>query len=230
MKKGFTLIELLVSISILVILTGVGFASFGNFTASKQLRASANGLAAKLSETKARAYSGQKTDGALPNGYGVFVSVADPNRYIIYADKNSNWKFDAGDSKMEEVALGAKVKFTGLTEDFGACFRTDDDKGEVCRIDGTCGVYSAIIFRLLAGGQEKNISVNGKTGVIGIDVWDCPAPEHVQADDGTCNWNCQENSHIDIPSNTCLCNDGYLKRDYVDDQGRQVCGLIDRGL
>jgi len=228
MHKAFTLIELLVSLALIALMTTAGFLAFGNYSEKKQLQADTQALAAKLGEMRARAFSGQKLGAVVPNGYGIYTNQAD--RYIVYADLNNNFKFDAGDTKIEEVMLGSKIKFAGLNPDGGACFKPGQMSAQACDVSGACG-GNAIFFTLRSNsGTLKKIMITGKTGVVSLDATDCPGPYHLVTADGVCAWNCGANTAPDKATNECLCVSGTVDTHVPDAQGRRVCGGIDDAL
>jgi prepilin-type N-terminal cleavage/methylation domain-containing protein len=103
MKRGFTIIELLVAISIFIVVTGLVVANFRRGARSDELKIAAAGLANTLRRAQTMALAGETINGALPlGGYGVYVTLDTPNRYIIFADRNNDKIYGVG----EELAGG----------------------------------------------------------------------------------------------------------------------------
>jgi prepilin-type N-terminal cleavage/methylation domain-containing protein len=112
MKRGFTIIELLVAVSIFIIITGLVVADFRRGARSDELKIAASGLASTLQRAQTMALAGEAINGIVPaGGYGVYVTLDVPNRYIIFADNDDDKTYDAG----EDLADGVNFLPSNIT-------------------------------------------------------------------------------------------------------------------
>jgi prepilin-type N-terminal cleavage/methylation domain-containing protein len=122
-KAGFTLIELMVVMAIMAIVTGVMLVNQSKFDSSTILRSLAYSVA--LSVRQAQVYGtsvlGTSTPQAACNGfyasgvcyasaYGLYFTTGSPGQYILFADINSNGKYDVGeDAKVFSLGTGYSI-------------------------------------------------------------------------------------------------------------------------
>ena len=117
-SKGFTLIELLVSILIITTMTGLFLVNYHNTNKRSQLNLVKQKLVSDI--RLAQNYSlGSKTydgESAPTGGWGVHFALADPGKYIIFADLNGNKAYDSGLSEAKETKnLPVGVVINSLT-------------------------------------------------------------------------------------------------------------------
>ncbi|HEY5383440.1 MAG TPA: prepilin-type N-terminal cleavage/methylation domain-containing protein [Candidatus Paceibacterota bacterium] len=99
-KRGFTLIELLVVMAIMLIITGIMLVNQARFDSSTVLRSLAYSVA--LSVRQAQVYGtsvyGTTNSSSITyaSAYGIYFSAI-PGQYILFADLNSNGKYDSGE-------------------------------------------------------------------------------------------------------------------------------------
>ena len=113
-RRGFTLIELLVVMSIFTLITTALVVQQSRWNSILNLKtqtydlllyirqAQVYGLGVRESRIKS---TGDKFD----VGYGVFLDMASPDRYIFFADNNKNNKYDTGE------AIETKIFKNGVT-------------------------------------------------------------------------------------------------------------------
>ncbi|MEK7511407.1 MAG: prepilin-type N-terminal cleavage/methylation domain-containing protein [Patescibacteria group bacterium] len=134
MRKGFTLIELLISISIIALMTTMGLFAITGYNSQKQIKMGAEQLAAKFNLAKTMAFTGQKTKDKVPATYGVAVVATDASKYLLYADFNGNCVYDAGDERVELIALTGSTYITPIA---GICYEAKS-LGRICYSNGVC--------------------------------------------------------------------------------------------
>lgn len=122
MKKGFTIIELLVSLGIFVVVTTMVVANFRAGSRSDELKITAETLVSNLRRAQNMALAGQLTDGVTPpGGYGVYVKLAEADRYVIFADKNGNLVYDDGEALVDGIIfLPRNVRIEKIEKTLGA--------------------------------------------------------------------------------------------------------------
>lgn len=95
--RGFTLIELLVSISIFTLLTGLILVNHGRFTSAILLENLAYDVGLSIREAQVFGLSVKEFEvgsGEFQTGYGVHFSKDTPRSYIIFADRNSDERYN----------------------------------------------------------------------------------------------------------------------------------------
>ena len=115
--RGFTLIEVVVVVGVMALIASATLFNFPQFSRRIQIEQEAGKLA--LSVRKAQAYSIAVREfsagsGVFP-GYGVYVSTANPNGYVIFGDPNKTSRYDAslGES-VETVNFASRVKIAQI--------------------------------------------------------------------------------------------------------------------
>ena len=94
MKKefnGFSLIEMIVSVTIILILTGIGMANFSNLTKSKDLKTATNEISAWLTDARNLAITNQLPDKTLGLKF-VKVTVTGSGVTAVGIDSDGNSK------------------------------------------------------------------------------------------------------------------------------------------
>lgn len=113
-KKGFTLIELLVVMSIMVVVTGAMLLQQSKFNSATILRSLAYSVALSMRQAQVYGTSVFGTSAAQANctggfyatntgscfasAYGLYFNSSSPTQYILFADLNSNSRYDAGEN------------------------------------------------------------------------------------------------------------------------------------
>jgi prepilin-type N-terminal cleavage/methylation domain-containing protein len=102
-KPAFSLIELLVSISIIVIITGLFFASYRTANKQAELSRSVSDLSSSYRKALNQTLGLSEYNGVVPNGgWGVHINLANDNtNYHVFADRDSNGQFDDGEANKD---------------------------------------------------------------------------------------------------------------------------------
>lgn len=100
--RGFTLIELLVVVGIITLITLLLLAKHGQFNNSVLLRSLAYDVALSVREAQTFALSVRQLDGGVfSTGYGTYFASANPTTYILFADRNRNFRYDGEGESVE---------------------------------------------------------------------------------------------------------------------------------
>ncbi|MBI3631499.1 MAG: prepilin-type N-terminal cleavage/methylation domain-containing protein [Candidatus Staskawiczbacteria bacterium] len=93
--RGITLIEILVVVFIFVLLSGILVANFPKIRRQFALTRAVYKMAQDLRKTQDLGLSGKQMEGV--KGYGVYINLNSlgNKKYIIYADRNNDSKYDA---------------------------------------------------------------------------------------------------------------------------------------
>lgn len=191
-SRGFTLIELLAVISIMTVLTTIFLIRQKTFNSATLLRSLAYsvGLSVRQAQvygTSVRDSSGTGTFAA--KGYGIYFTSATPNTYILFADKNNDGAYNAGEdvqaftinqgysiSKFCATAGGVAqctdsgTPLTQMTVVFrrpnpDSCFATNINPN-ACAI-GASPVYSSGYVQLRSGTDTRSVTIT-LTGQISV--------------------------------------------------------------
>lgn len=129
-KKGFTLAELLVVMAITVILIGIAFVSLRESGARSELKQSILEFSENLRKIQNYSMTGQVTDGAVPNGYGLYIDSV--NTYVFFQDLNANNAWDTGETIMSyELKNNTEFVFSSFSP-------------EVCDATNGCVIISRV--------------------------------------------------------------------------------------
>ena len=115
MKKdsGFTIVDLLISIAILGLLSTIVLVNFRGGERSDSVRQSANMALSFLRRAQTMTLSGATliSDGTFPEGgYGVRFDSSDTNTLVLFADKNKDHLYSAGE-ETESIDLSKQSVF-----------------------------------------------------------------------------------------------------------------------
>jgi len=95
-QKSFTLVELLISMMIIMILTAVSFWAYQNRGEGLLLERSTTLALAESEQLKEKAVSSKEFQGIIPEGgYGIYFSLSAPYKFVLFADCNSNHRYDS---------------------------------------------------------------------------------------------------------------------------------------
>lgn len=99
-KSGFSLIELLVSIAIVVVITGLFFASYRTANKQAELTRSVSDLASSYRKALNQTLGLTEFDANVPEGgWGVHIDLNnDKTKYYIFADRYNYGQFDDGEA------------------------------------------------------------------------------------------------------------------------------------
>jgi len=110
MSKAFTLIELLVVVSIIVLITALTLPNYRSGDSQLAIQRSAHKIAQDLRRAQEFAISVKEFNGNVPDGYGIYFNLGQPDRYIMFADLNNDQAYSGTtEEKAEEVILEGNV-------------------------------------------------------------------------------------------------------------------------
>jgi prepilin-type N-terminal cleavage/methylation domain-containing protein len=115
-QKSFTLIELLVVIGIIALLSAIILPNYRVGEKEFALQRSASKLAQDLRRAQEMAMSAKEYPGApetFRGGYGIYLNISEPYRYILFADLDNDQIFDSGET-VETLELEKKVIISNL--------------------------------------------------------------------------------------------------------------------
>jgi prepilin-type N-terminal cleavage/methylation domain-containing protein len=120
-KAGFTVMEVLIVIAIYAVITAVVFADFPLFGRTLSIERDAQQLALVLREAEQRAVSTGEAGGGFRSPFGVFVTMAAPDKYILFADTRradtvpagTTDYYDAGE-ELEIISFSGRVRLRQL--------------------------------------------------------------------------------------------------------------------
>ncbi len=102
-RPAFSLIELLVSIGIIVLITGLFFASYKTANKQAELSRSVSDLSSSYRKALNQTLGLSEYDGVIPEGgWGVHIDLSsDDTKYYVFADSNNNGEFDDGEASKD---------------------------------------------------------------------------------------------------------------------------------
>lgn len=111
-NKGFTLIEVLITLSIVVIIASLIFASYPEFKEGISLKRTSQEIALTIREAQNYALSVKEFEGEY-KGYGVHFEKLSPASYILFSDLDEDNEYDVGE-KFKEFIIQTNDKITDL--------------------------------------------------------------------------------------------------------------------
>lgn len=84
--RGFTLIEMLVVLAIIIVVTGIVLSGESNFNRSFLLTNTTYDVALSFRSAETYGLASQAYGGSLNAGYGIYLSLASPSSYVMFAD------------------------------------------------------------------------------------------------------------------------------------------------
>ncbi|MEX0910039.1 MAG: type II secretion system protein [Candidatus Paceibacterota bacterium] len=129
-KRGFTLIELFVVIGIFLVIISVTILSQRSFDNSILIDNLAYGIALAVREAQVYGVSTRGFDTDFTSSYGVHFDTNEPNRFVLFADRDSIGRYD-GDSinDIEIFTLGTSGQITDVCRVEGGAVECGDTTG-----------------------------------------------------------------------------------------------------
>lgn len=105
-NKGVTLLELMVVVSIILILTAVSIADYGQFKSSIALQNLSDDIALSIRKAQGLAIGVEKANNSFNRIYGIqFNTTSSKDFYIFSEDKDSGNKIYDGDVLIERLTI-----------------------------------------------------------------------------------------------------------------------------
>lgn len=167
-ETGFTLTELLVVIFIIILMTSIVLANYRRGEESLALERATHKLAQDLRRTAEMAVGGKENPltGEFPaGGWGLYFSGPDSS-YILFADNNGNFQYDAGDTSIETLFLGERgVRIQALSPGppLSIIFFPPDPTVTI-----NPGPVNEATITLIQRGETREIKIN-RVGLIDIE-------------------------------------------------------------
>ncbi|GEM_PF-1869149 len=162
-RHGFTLLEIIVVIGVVSLIAATTLFSFPAFSRRIAIEQEAGQLA--LSIRKAQSYSIAVREfspgsGIFP-GYGVNVSLDNPNEHVIFGDPNQTNRYEAGAAEaIETIHFNSRVKISKI------CGNSQSVPPGPCDLVPYTGLTSADIFYIRPGPTATFTGVSsGLSGV-----------------------------------------------------------------
>lgn len=183
-RRGFTLIELLVVMGIFLVITGTVLANHSKFNSSVLLGSLAYNIALSVREAQVYGLSVQTYHANFQVGYGIDLSAANPNQYVLFADVNADKRYEPGtDSVIQTYAVGGGhtiQKFCGSNA--SGATQCSTDSTPIDRLDivffrpnpdayissANPGYYSSAAITVASGSGESRTVTVYSTGQISV--------------------------------------------------------------
>lgn len=141
-KKGFTVIEIIVVIGVMAMIAGMTLVSFPEFSEriSVEQEAGKFSLALRRAQSYALAVREFGVGSGIFPGYGVNVSLASPDRYIVFGDPNRSTRYeDFLNETVETTAVERRARIIRI------CGNSQSVPA------GSCALSSADLFYIRPG-------------------------------------------------------------------------------
>jgi len=215
-SRGATFIELLVVMAIIAIFSSFTLANWRSGEKQYALQRAANKFAQDVRRVEGFALSSRETQNQVPKGgYGVYLNIYDPGRYILFADLNNNRVYDSGEL-VEDVKIEKDIQIKQLSSSSLTITFLPPDPTVL--INNDQNVSSAQIVFSIKTDETKTKAVNvNKLGLIymGSQI-SPPPPPSCYANGTSCSW----------ASQCCsgYCVDGYCCNSACSGSTCQTCG------
>jgi len=176
--KGFTLVELLVTISLTMILLGIGIYYSRSIKFANILEENITFLASKIYQARSLALSPKKISGNNPCGFGIYLPPFPPfpkNEFYLFADlaancENSDHKWSSPAETIEKFTLSPSVEIlwrhlvvsgvTSSVSEISILFTPPEPKVYFNGVEATSSSEARMVV------VEK---VTGRAGVVGVN-------------------------------------------------------------
>lgn len=113
--RAFTLIELLVVTSIILLLTALILPNYRLGDSHLAVQRSAHKISQDLRRAQEFAISVKVFGGMVPGGYGIYFDLDQLDRYVMFADLDSDQEYSGVNEKVEETILEGNVTLFSLS-------------------------------------------------------------------------------------------------------------------
>ena len=168
-SKGFTLIETLVVIAVVSILSIVMLANHQGSQKQQSVQRAAHQLAGDIRRAQNMAMASVEHEGAIPEGYGIYIEKNNPN-YILFADDN-NQTYQPSDFKVEEIKFPSNIKINSISPAPGShvsIFFEPPDPTTYINGDSSASIETVVTLIFPGTSYSKTVTVK-TSGQIEID-------------------------------------------------------------
>ncbi len=131
--RGFTIVELVIVLAIMVTITSLILANYPGFNERLAVRGASADIASNIRLAQAYGLGVKESSPNLFPGYGVYFQSATANSYVLFADNNNDWIYQASE-KIKDLAIQTGVQIYDL------CANVKQTP------PGTCGLASLTAF------------------------------------------------------------------------------------
>ena len=174
-SKGFTLIETLVIVIVVSILSIIIMANYQGSQKQQSVQRAAHQLAGDIRRAQNMAMASIEHEGAIRDGYGIYIKKNDPNYdYILYAENNSNRTYQLPDFEIEEIKFFSNVEVSDILPVSGnhvSIFFEPPDPTTYINGNSSAGEQTTItlIFPGTSYCKEVTVKTSGQ-----IEIDNCP--------------------------------------------------------
>lgn len=113
--SGFTLIELMITVTVLVVLIGIGFPSFSAMLRSSRIAASSNDFIASVSLARSEAIKNNIAAVICASDTGTACGANWNNGWMVFSDVNNNGTYEAGIDNLLRFSAGSPTTISMTT-------------------------------------------------------------------------------------------------------------------
>lgn len=115
-RRSFSIVELMTTLTIIVILIALSLSHYQAGEKKVELDSEVKRLISVLRLAQNRALAGLEVSGALPNGYGVYIS-SDGKNYKLFADTSATCPlcYDTSDTVIQDLNIPQLISISNPT-------------------------------------------------------------------------------------------------------------------
>lgn len=146
---------MIVSVAIIGFVATIGIVNYRNAGKGSALQLEAYKVAGDLQRTRSMALGAVEFNGTVPSAWGAYFNSASPGQYLLFADKNDDKIYDAGDSILQTVILQNNITLD-ITSAINITFVPPDP---IVYLNGVNSGETSVKFKDQTG-KTKNILIN----------------------------------------------------------------------
>lgn len=169
-QSGMTLIELLTSIAVIALISTLFIANYHSNIRRTDIIMTSQTAVSDIRQAQANALGLLEYQGEVPaGGWGIFFSTTASSTYTIFADNNSNRRFDVGEDnvvyggrtvqlpatiRVDQISLGNAVNTVHIV------FLPPDPTTLISQAGGTAFPWVTVRLRETVSSSTKTIRIN----------------------------------------------------------------------